>query len=60
MYNIDMTTEKDLDTSLNFLEHVILNDEAAKTIIHEAWKNSQVNISYVMKFKFYRNEDWYE
>ena len=55
-----MTTEKDLDTSLNFLKLVILNDEAAKSEIHEAWKNSKVNISYVMKFKFYRKGDWYE
>ena len=49
-----MTTEEDLDASLTFLKLVILNDEAAKSKIHEAWKKSQVNITYVMKFRFYK------
>lgn len=49
-----MSTEEILDTSLKLLRLVILNDQDAKTRIHEVWKNSQVNISYVMKFRFYR------
>ena len=59
-YNvISMTTEEDLDTSLNLLKLIILNDEAAKTKLSEAWKNSQDNILRYMKFKFYgKRYEW--
>ena len=55
-----MATEEDLDASLTFLKLVILNDEAAKSKIHEAWKNSVVNILYDMNFRFYRKGYMYK
>ena len=54
-----MTTKKDLDASLTVLKLVILNDEAAKSKIHEAWKNSLVNsLSCDMNFRFYISNDY--